>query len=87
MTTKNVKGTLLLTADHGNCETMWDHEGNEPHTAHTLNLVPIVLRDFGDNLDENVKMKNGCLADIAPTILDICKVQQPNSMTGTSLLK
>eukprot|EP00944_MAST-04C_sp_MAST-4C-sp1_P008577 g8577.t1 len=84
---ENVKGTLLLTADHGNCETMWDHEGNEPHTAHTLNLVPIVLRDFGDNLDEDVKMKNGCLADIAPTILEICKVQQPDSMTGTSLLK
>ena len=41
---------------------------------HTLrNLVPIVLRDFGDNLDEDVKMKNGCLADIAPTILEICK--------------
>jgi 2,3-bisphosphoglycerate-independent phosphoglycerate mutase len=83
---EKVNGTLLLTADHGNCETMWDELGDEPHTAHTLNLVPIVLRDFGNNVDKNVKMNNGCLADIAPTILDICNVKQPESMTGTSLL-
>ena len=82
----NVNGTLLLTADHGNCETMWDELGDEPHTAHTLNLVPIVLRDFGNNVDKDVKMNDGCLADIAPTILDICNIEQPKSMTGTSLL-
>ena len=65
---------------------MWDELGDEPHTAHTLNLVPIVLRDFGNNVDKDVKMKDGCLADIAPTILDICNIEQPKSMTGTSLL-
>jgi 2,3-bisphosphoglycerate-independent phosphoglycerate mutase len=72
--------TTLLIADHGNCETMMNPDGS-PHTAHTTNPVPFVL------IDENIKsIKNGILGDIAPTILDLMKVEQPKEMTQKSLL-
>jgi 2,3-bisphosphoglycerate-independent phosphoglycerate mutase len=74
-------GELLLTADHGNAEQMVDPETGEPHTAHTMNPVPLVYvgRDF--------KLADGGgLADIAPTLLDIMGMQQPAEMTGRSLL-
>jgi 2,3-bisphosphoglycerate-independent phosphoglycerate mutase len=72
--------SILLIADHGNCETMMNPDGS-PHTAHTTNPVPFIL------IDKEVKtIKNGILGDIAPTILDLMGVKQPKEMTQSSLL-
>jgi 2,3-bisphosphoglycerate-independent phosphoglycerate mutase len=74
-------GALLVTADHGNCETMKDPETGGPHTSHTLNEVPCVLMGAGD-----VRLHHGRLADIAPTLLGLMGLQQPTGMTGKSLI-
>lgn len=74
-------GVLLVTADHGNAEQMIDYKTREPHTAHTTNQVPLVI--FGMN---NIKLKDGKLADLAPTMLDIMNIEKPIEMTGESLL-
>ena len=79
---KEHNGTLLITADHGNCEQMIDYETGEPHTAHTTNPVPLA----GINLPANKKLKEGRLADLAPTMLDIMGLLKPDDMTGESLL-
>lgn len=72
--------TTLLIADHGNCETMMNADGS-PHTAHTTNPVPFIV------IDTEIKsIKSGVLGDIAPTILDLMQVQQPEEMTQHSLL-
>ncbi|MFN7344066.1 MAG: 2,3-bisphosphoglycerate-independent phosphoglycerate mutase [bacterium] len=75
-------GKLFITADHGNCEQMRNADGS-PHTAHTTNLVHgiYVAADSA-----NVTVRNGILADIAPTLLDMLGVKQPAEMTGKSLL-
>ena len=83
-------GTTLITADHGNAELMWDQNG-KPWTAHTTNLVPfIVVEGEGRKIPgygSNVKLRDdGCLADIAPTILQILKLPQPSEMTGRSMI-
>jgi 2,3-bisphosphoglycerate-independent phosphoglycerate mutase len=75
---------ILITADHGNAEEMWDYENNEPHTAHTTNPVPLILVDDGL---KNRTLKNGILADIAPTILSIMGLEIPKQMTGSVLLE
>ncbi|MBN1882683.1 MAG: 2,3-bisphosphoglycerate-independent phosphoglycerate mutase [Deltaproteobacteria bacterium] len=75
---------ILITADHGNAEEMWDYENNEPHTAHTTNPVPLILVD--DDLKHRT-LKNGILADVAPTILTIMDVTIPDQITGSSLLE
>ncbi len=75
-------GSLLLTADHGNCEQMTDGNGG-PHTAHTSNLVPLILVDPAH---KNTPLKKGILADIAPTILKLLGIEQPEAMTGAPLL-
>lgn len=72
--------TTLLIADHGNCETMVNPDGS-PHTAHTTNPVPIILID-----KELKQIKDGILGDLAPTILDLMGVPQPEIMTQNSLL-
>ncbi len=77
-----VGGALLITADHGNCEQMADEQGG-PHTAHTINPVPIILVD---DARRNVKLRGGILADIAPTVLHLLGVEAPVEMTGKSLL-
>ena len=77
------KGTVLITADHGNAETMRDGR-NRPHTAHTLNPVPFLL--VNDRLKETA-LKKGILADIAPTILQLMGLEVPEAMTGSSLIK
>jgi 2,3-bisphosphoglycerate-independent phosphoglycerate mutase len=74
-------GVLLITADHGNSEQMIDYKTGEPHTAHTTNPVPLIL--YGMN---NVKLKTGKLADLAPTMLDIMGLEKPEEMQGDSLL-
>lgn len=73
--------TMLITADHGNAESMQEAD-NTPHTAHTCNPVPLVII----NGDEDMRLANGTLADIAPTILSILNIKQPASMTGKILL-
>ncbi len=79
---KKVGGVLFICADHGNAEKMIDYETGEPHTAHTTNPVPFILVNYGD-----VKLREGgCLADIAPTLLEIMELPQPPEMTGKSLL-
>jgi 2,3-bisphosphoglycerate-independent phosphoglycerate mutase len=75
-------GALLITADHGNCETMIDPETGGPHTAHTLNLVPLVALGTGGRTLRD----GGRLADLAPTLLDIMGLPKPAEMTGSSLL-
>lgn len=79
---KVAKGQMLLTADHGNCEIMWDDDGDSPHTAHTTNLVPLLLINGG-----GYRVVDGRLADLAPTLLAMLDIAQPSEMTGTSLLQ
>jgi 2,3-bisphosphoglycerate-independent phosphoglycerate mutase len=76
--------TLLVTADHGNCEQMWDPKTNGPHTAHTTNPVGIVLRETMDSRNA-AGLRDGALCDVAPTILGILGIPQPPEMTGTDL--
>lgn len=73
---------LLVTADHGNCEQMWDEENHQPHTAHTLNKVPFIVYNYQCKLNQ----AGGKLADVAPTMLEILGLPQPAEMTGSSLL-
>ncbi len=75
-------GKCLITADHGNCEQMRNPDGS-PHTAHTTNLVHCVYA--GPDQDQ-VTLRDGILADIAPTLLDMLGLQKPAEMTGTSLI-
>ena len=74
---------MLITADHGNAEMMQDPVTKAPYTAHTVGKVQAVLVDGPDNVKA---LKDGRLADIAPTLLDIMGIQKPSEMTGESLL-
>ena len=76
-------GTLVVTADHGNAEMMRDPETGEPHTAHTLNPVPLILANPPPAV---ARVENGRLADVAPTLLDILGLAKPAAMTGHSLI-
>ncbi|MGR3662417.1 MAG: 2,3-bisphosphoglycerate-independent phosphoglycerate mutase [Paracoccaceae bacterium] len=75
-------GAMVMTADHGNCETMVDPVTGEPHTAHTTNLVPVAV--FGG--PEGASLRSGRLADLAPTLLELMDIELPPEMTGESLL-
>jgi len=81
---RDVNGVMLVVADHGNCETMFNREKSVPHTAHTLNPVPVILVNCKRKL---AHIENGRLADIAPTILDLLGLEAPDEMTGKSLIK
>ncbi|MDG1165385.1 MAG: 2,3-bisphosphoglycerate-independent phosphoglycerate mutase [Porticoccaceae bacterium] len=75
-------GELLITADHGNVEEMFDESNNQPHTQHTTLPVPLVYAGHRElNLD-----RDGSLADIAPTMLALMGLEQPAEMTGRTLL-
>ncbi|WP_422075440.1 2,3-bisphosphoglycerate-independent phosphoglycerate mutase [Tranquillimonas rosea] len=76
-------GAMIVTADHGNCETMVDPETGGPHTSHTLNHVPVAL--YGG--PEGATLADGRLADLAPTLLALMKLEQPDEMTGESLIR
>jgi 2,3-bisphosphoglycerate-independent phosphoglycerate mutase len=80
---QNADGALLVTADHGNCETMRDPETGGPHTAHTTNPVPVVLLGARNR----ALVAEGRLADIAPTLLELMGLPKPQEMTGASLLQ
>jgi 2,3-bisphosphoglycerate-independent phosphoglycerate mutase len=79
-----VDGVALITADHGNCELMFDEKTGQPHTAHTTNPVPLILVDgkkrYGRLRD------GGALENVAPTILQILGIEQPREMTAQSLI-
>jgi 2,3-bisphosphoglycerate-independent phosphoglycerate mutase len=79
-------GALLVTADHGNCELMRDPLTGGPHTAHTTNPVPVLLAG-GPDTGPGAGLRNGRLADIAPTLLALMGLAQPAEMTGRSLAR
>ena len=74
---------MIITADHGNAEWMFNEQTNAPQTAHTTNIVPFIIVD---NNKYNLK-ETGALCDIAPTILDLMGIKQPSEMTGHSMIK
>ena len=75
-------GVALVTADHGNAEQMIDETTGEPHTAHTLNPVPVFVAGGGPH-----PLRPGILADVAPTLLELLGIEAPSEMTGASLLR
>lgn len=77
---QEIGGTLIVTADHGNCEEMLD-ENDNIITSHTTNPVPFIVTR------KNISLKDGKLGDIAPTILELMDIKQPEEMTGESLIK
>jgi 2,3-bisphosphoglycerate-independent phosphoglycerate mutase len=81
---ERVDGVALITADHGNCEVMFDPSTGQPHTAHTTNPVPLILVDRKQRYD--LERKGGALENVAPTILSILGIEQPKEMTASSLL-
>ena len=78
-----VGGEALITADHGNCEQMWDEESGGPHTAHTTNPVPCILVS---ERFEHSSLANGRLADVAPTLLSLLGLNYPDEMEGENLV-
>ncbi len=75
-------GAMIVTADHGNCETMIDPETGGPHTAHTTNPVPVIM--VGG--PKGATLHQGRLSDLAPTLLDLMSLPKPPEMTGHSLI-
>ncbi|MBQ7795389.1 MAG: 2,3-bisphosphoglycerate-independent phosphoglycerate mutase [Lachnospiraceae bacterium] len=80
---KEVGGVMFICADHGNAEQLLDYETGAPFTAHTTNPVPFILVNAGEEFGLR---EGGCLADIAPTLIEIMGLEQPKEMTGESLL-
>jgi 2,3-bisphosphoglycerate-independent phosphoglycerate mutase len=79
-----VGGAVIITADHGNCELMRDPSTGEPHTAHTLNPVPLI---YVNDRDVNAVLRpGGRICDVAPTMLKLMGLAQPNAMSGVPLL-
>jgi 2,3-bisphosphoglycerate-independent phosphoglycerate mutase len=79
---RDAGGMLLITADHGNAEQMWDPVANEPHTAHTSNPVPVILV----NGPKGARLREGgSLRDVSPTMLGILGLEKPTEMTGADL--
>jgi 2,3-bisphosphoglycerate-independent phosphoglycerate mutase len=77
-------GAVIVTADHGNCELMRDPASGQPHTAHTLNPVPLL---YVNDADANAHLRGGGrICDVAPTMLELLGLPQPQEMTGKSLL-
>ncbi len=82
---KKFGGSMLITADHGNAETMWDDVSQQPNKAHTTNLVPLIYvgpREFSFKSD-----KTYGLQDIAPTMLELLNINKPEVMTGVTLIQ
>ena len=75
-----LNGVLMVIADHGNCDVMWD-ESHNPVTSHTTNPVHCILTI------KNIELKDGSLSDVAPTLLEVIGLKKPNEMTGDSLIK
>jgi len=82
---KSMGGAAIITADHGNFEKMIDEGPDDPHTAHTIGDVPLIV--FDDRYKNKKLRQGGRLADIGPTLLEMMGLPQPEEMTGKSLLK
>lgn len=81
---KAVNGQMFICADHGNAEQLIDEETGEPFTAHTTNPVPFILV----NANPAYRLREGgCLADIAPTLIELMGMEQPKEMSGKSLIE
>lgn len=80
---KEVDGQMFICADHGNAEQLVDYENGGSFTAHTTNPVPFILVNYDDSY---TLREDGCLADIAPTLIEMMGMVQPKEMTGKSLL-
>ncbi|HEY0590511.1 MAG TPA: 2,3-bisphosphoglycerate-independent phosphoglycerate mutase, partial [Thermoanaerobaculia bacterium] len=80
-----VGGVMVMTADHGNCETMFDPQTGQPHTAHTTAPVPVVVFDPARRW--KALRGGGALENVAPTILQIMGIEKPAEMTATSLIE
>ena len=78
-------GAVVVTADHGNAEQMFDEETKQAHTAHTINLVPLIIASE-ELRGKKIKIREGVLGDVAPTVLELLNLPQPTEMTGKSLL-
>ncbi len=76
-------GAIIITADHGNAEQMVDYQTKEPFTAHTTFPVPVIVVGAG----ENIKVRDGILADLAPTLLQLLDIPKPSEMTGETLIQ
>jgi 2,3-bisphosphoglycerate-independent phosphoglycerate mutase len=75
-------GAAVITADHGNAEEMYDEAAGQPLSSHTTNPVPFILINTGVK-----KLRDkGVLADVAPTVLELLEISQPEEMTGRSLI-
>ncbi len=79
-TVEELGGILIIIADHGNCDMMWDEE-HKPVTSHTTNPVPCIITK------EGIELNDGKLADIAPTMLELIGLPIPKEMTGNSLIR
>ena len=82
---KSMGGTAIITADHGNFETMWDFETNQPFTSHTTGDVPLVV--FDERYKGRKLRQGGRLADVGPTLLEMMELSKPEEMTGESLFE
>ena len=81
---REVNGQMFITADHGNAEQLVDYDTGEPLTAHTTNPVPFILVNY----DPDYKLREGgALCDIIPTMIEMMGMEQPEEMTGKSLLE
>ena len=83
-TVEKAGGALVITADHGNAEQMWDAERQEPHTAHTTNPVPVLVVQR-DLRGRGRRLRDGSLRDVAPTMLGMLGIAPPDEMTGADL--
>ena len=79
--TSEMGGITLITADHGNADRMLEEDGKTPYTAHTTSPVPFYI------VGASVKLRNGRLSDIAPTMLDLMGLQKPAEMDGETLIE
>lgn len=82
---RSLGGAAIITADHGNFEKMWDTEKNQPHTAHTIGDVPLIV--FDEHYKNAALAEGGRLADVGPTLLEMMQLPKPEKMTGISLLQ
>jgi 2,3-bisphosphoglycerate-independent phosphoglycerate mutase len=82
---KSLGGIAIITADHGNFEKMWDTAKNQPHTAHTVGDVPLIV--FDERYKGRKLRQGGRLADVGPTLLEMMDLPQPEEMTGQSLFE
>ena len=82
---RSMGGVAIITADHGNFERMWDTPKDQPHTAHSVGDVPLVI--FDERFKNTKLREGGRLADIGPTLLEMMDIPQPEEMTGKSLIE